>query len=139
MSMRVILIDPDWAFLQQARSYLESRGHHTICEADEADVLERARHWRPDIILISAELDAVSDGDLLERLADLRPRPAILLTAGLDRFDQAWRAWQHGADEVIFKPLLNTSELNVAIFSAMENTICPRRRDLETAGEALSA
>lgn len=139
MSMRVLIVDPDWAFLQQARSYLESRGHHTVYEPDTEAVIERARHWRPDMVMLSAELDAACDGDLVRQLSLLQPRPAILLTATLDRFDKAWRAWQHGGDEVLFKPMLNTSELNVAIFSAMQNAICPREGTLEPASEALSA
>ena len=90
VSMRVLIADPDWSFLQQTRSYLESRGHHTVYEPDTDVVLERARHWRPDVVMLSAELDDVCDGDLVEKLSALQPRPAILLTAALDSFDKAW-------------------------------------------------
>ena len=139
MSMRVLIADPDWSFLQQARSYLESRCHHTVYEPDTDVVVERAQHWRPDVVMVSAELEEVCNGDLVAQLSALQPRPAILLTAPLDCFDKAWRAWQHGGDEMIFKPMLNTSELNVAIFSAMENALCPREGALESTGQALSA
>lgn len=139
MSMKIMIVDPDWNFLQQVRSYLESRGNHTVYEPDTEAALERAEHWRPDVVIVSAELDHASSGDLLERLQAVKPRPAVLLTAPLDRFDKAWQAWQHGGDEVIFKPLLNTSELNVAIFSAMENAICPRPRSVPAASKAMSA
>jgi CheY-like chemotaxis protein len=137
--MKIMIVDPDWCFLQQARGYLESRGHHTIYEPHAQSALERAGHWHPDALLVSAELEEVADGTLLERLAALRPRPALLLTAALERFDKAWRAWQHGGDEVLFKPMLNTSELNVALFNAMENAVCPARRPVHQTGNALSA
>ncbi len=139
MSMRVLIADPDWVFLQQIRSYLESRGHHTVYEPDTDVVLERAGHWRPDVVMLSAELDDVCDGNLVEKLSALQPRPAILLTAALDSFDKAWRAWQHGGDEMLFKPMLNTSELNVAMFAAMENALCPREATPALTGQAMSA
>ena len=139
VSMRVLIIDPDWQFLRQARDYLEQRGHVTVHEAEPAAALKRAEHWKPDLVLASVELPPVSDGDLLQRLAHLQPRPAILLTAGLDRFDRAWRAWQRGGDEVLFKPLLHPSELHVAIVTAMEAAVCPKRRNLAQTSQKLSA
>ena len=139
MSMKIMIVDPDWSFLQQARSYLESRGNHTVFEPDTDAALERAAHWKPDLVMVSAELEQAHSGDLLEKLHAIKPRPAVLLTAPLERFDRAWQAWQHGGDEVVFKPLLNTSELNVAIFSAMENAICPRARVMPAASKAMSA
>ena len=79
------------------------------------------------------------NGDVLERFADLWPRPAVLLTANLDAFAEAWRAWQRGGDELIFKPLMHPSELHVAIVTALENTICPRRRQAPAPALARSA
>jgi len=126
--MKVLIVDPDWHFFFQTRDILESCGHCVVQEQAPQAALERAEHWQPDLILVSAELPETAEGDLLQSLAELRPRPAILLTAGLDRFDKAWRAWQHGGDDVLFKPVLHPSELHVAIITARENALCPPRR-----------
>lgn len=130
MSMKVLIADPDWYFLRQARDYLESRGDYVAHENSADPALRRAAHWRPDLIMVSAELPECCDGDLLSAFDKLQPRPAIILTAALERFDKAWRAWQRGGDEVIIKPVLHTSEFHVAVVAALKNSVCPRRPEL---------
>ena len=127
MSMKVLIVDSDGRFVGQARDILESCGHYVVHEPRPEQALARARKWRPDVTLISAELPAASEGDLLRRFGDVRPRPAVLLVASLDRFDKAWQAWQRGGDEVLFKPMLQPSELHVSILVARENALLPRR------------
>jgi len=139
MSMKVLIVDPDWYFLRQARDFLEPRGHITLHEPDPEQGCLRAERWKPDVAILSAELASCCDGDLLARFHGLRPRPAILLTANLDQFGKAWRAWQRGGDEMLFKPLMHRSELHVAIFAALENTVCPRRRAAPRGAAAISA
>ena len=127
MSMRVLIADPDWHFLRQARDYFESHGHYVVQEADPDAAARRAEHWKPDLLIVSAELPACCDGDLLKTFDALQPRPAIILTAPLERFDKAWRAWQRGGDEMIIKPVLHASELHVAVVTALKNAVDPRR------------
>ncbi|KKK62960.1 hypothetical protein LCGC14_2999120 [marine sediment metagenome] len=128
MSMKIMIVDPDWYFLSQARGILEDCGHQVAQQSDPAEAMERAAQWRPDVILANVELPEVSDGELLGQFAAIRPRPAILLVSALDRFDKAWHAWQRGGDEVLFKPILHPSELHVAIRVARENALCPEKR-----------
>ena len=136
MSMKVLIADPDWRFLRQARDYLESRAHYVAHEASPHAAAGRAAHWKPDVIIVSAELPQCCDGQLLHTFEGLQPRPAIILTAALDAFDKAWRAWQRGGDEVIIKPVLHVSELHVAIVAALKNAVSPRRPAI--AGEPLA-
>jgi DNA-binding NtrC family response regulator len=139
MSMKVLIVDADWYFLRQARAYLEARGHHTIHEPDPAKALGRMFHWKPDVVIVDAELASAREGDLLAQLESFHPRPAVLLTSALDQFDKAWRAWQKGGDEVLFKPVMHASELHVAIVTAMENASLPRRERTLDQPTALSA
>jgi len=139
MSMKILIVETDWFFLRQARGFLEPRGHLTLYEPDPERALQRAEHWKPDVAIISAEREECCTGDVLERFARLRPRPAILLTAALARFGDAWRAWQHGGDELLLKPLVHTAELHAAIVAARENALCPRPRPLAARPAALSA
>ena len=131
MSMRILIVDHDRSFLEEVRELLEPRGHLVVNETDPNFALERARRWRPDLVMVSAELEACSQGDMLERLRQLRPAPAVLLTSHLDRFDLAWQAWQKGGDELLLKPILQPSQLQVAMMTALQNALCPRRQIVE--------
>ncbi|MDY7011846.1 MAG: response regulator [Planctomycetota bacterium] len=128
MSMKILVVDSDLPFLRKTRDLLEPRGHHVVHEADTDDALRRSLKWHPDVIMVSTEYDSCCDGALLGDFSRLRPRPAILLTSEMTDFDRAWRAWRRGGDEVLFKPLLHSSELHTAIMSARQNALCPSRR-----------
>lgn len=139
MSMKVLIVDSDWSFVRQAADVLEPCGHHVVQEARPRQALAAALKWRPDVILVSAEMPQVCGGELLGSLSDLQPRPAVLLVSALGRFDKAWQAWRRGGDEVLFKPMLHPSELHVAIMIARENAVLPRRRHVTAEPAAKSA
>ena len=128
MAMKILIADPDWHFLRQAREHLEPMGHLIVHEADPEAALERAESWKPDIVMLSAELPECSDGEMLAALDSIQPKPAVILTAGLEKFAEAWRAWQRGGHELIIKPVLHPSELHVALIVALKNALTPCQR-----------
>ena len=118
MSMKVLLSDCDWRFTRQVCAYLESRAHLAVTCTDVAEAAQRAESWRPDLVILGAEL---AEKGLLERIYRLDPRPAVLLTEHMARYDRAWRVWQDGGDELLMKPIFKPEELQEAIVTAMEN------------------
>ena len=130
MSLKVLIADPDWRFTQQASSFLESHAHLVVREAHADQALRQAKHWRPDLVMVAAEL---AEEGLLEALQAVRPRPAVLLTGWLDRYDRIWRAWQRGGDELLIKPVLKSQELHAAIVTALENAAIGIRKRLTAA------
>jgi len=124
--MKVLIVDGDWHFSQQVTAFLESRAHLVVYEPHPRAAAERARKWQPDLVILSAEL-ALRD-DFIESLPGLKPRPAVLLTERVDRFDRAWRAWQKGGDELLIKPVLGLGDLHAAIVTARENAVAGVRR-----------
>jgi len=133
MSMKVLIADPDWRFAEHATSYLESRAHLVVHETQAERALKQATHWKPDLVIAAAEL---AGNGLLEALGRLQPRPAVLLTDWMDRFDRVWRAWQHGGDELLMKPVFNVEELHASIVTAMENAAVGTRRRERLAASA---
>ena len=127
MSLKVLIADPDWRFARQASSFLESHAHLVVLESRPSQALAQAEHWRPDLVILAAEL-ADKHRDLMESLYDIRPRPAVLLTGWLDHYDRAWRAWQIGGDELLIKPVLKSQELLMAIVTALENAATGTRK-----------
>ncbi len=124
MSMKVLVIDPDWRFAKQAAKHLESLAHHVVTETHRTAALGRLAHWRPDLVIAAAE---VLDTPLIDTLHGLEPRPAVLLTGWMDRTALAWRVWQSCGDELLMKPVFRAAELHAAIVSALENAAAGTR------------
>lgn len=118
MSMKVLIADADWRFARQATGYLESHAHLVVGHSNIVDAVKQAEHWQPDLVILAAEL---AEKGLLDQLQALTPRPAILMTEHMDRYDRAWRMWQKGGDELLMKPVFKAEELHQAIIIAMEN------------------
>ena len=138
MSMKILIIDSDWRFVNHVREHLERFGHYVVHQPDAKKALQQVSKWRPDIIMVDCAIEACSNGDLLQVFGQLIPRPVVLLTSYMDDFQRAWRAWQHGGDELLFKPILHISELHTAIATAMKNAAHPYLRP-RARGVALSA
>jgi len=134
MSMKVLIVEPDWRFARMASAYLESHAHLAVQEGRLDDAIRRAAHWQPDLVIVAAE---VAEDGFLDLLSELSPRPAVLLTGWLDRYDIAWRAWQKGGDELLMKPVFTSDELHEAIVTALENAASGARR--ARTGKAASA
>jgi CheY-like chemotaxis protein len=130
MSLKVLIADPDWRFTEQASTYLESHAHLVVCEAGTKEARAQALHWKPDLVILSAEL---ANRGLLEPVMALKPRPAVLLTGRMDRFDLAWKAWQKGGDELLMKPIFTVDELHQAVVTALENRTTGTRRTRQAA------
>jgi len=117
MSMKVMIVDTDWRFAGQAMGYLESHAHLAVHEADPQAALEKAKSWRPDMVILAAEMA----DKLMHSLYAMNPRPAVMLTSWMDRYDLAWRAWQTGGDELLMKPVLTEDDLQLAVLATLEN------------------
>jgi DNA-binding response OmpR family regulator len=122
--MNVLIVDPDWHFTQQAMATLERKGSVVLAQPDPAHALNQACAWRPDVVIVAAEL---AGSGIIEDLAALPQRPGVLLTGWMDRTDRVWRAWQRGGDELLMKPLLDPAELHPAIVAALESAATGER------------
>ncbi len=130
MSLKILICDTDYRFVERATRFLASHGHQVMSEAIPSEALDLTRRWRPDIIVLASESADREDDSFMRELQQVEPRPAILLTGQLDRFDAAWRAWRRGGDELLLKPVIHAWELHTAIISALE-LASPKRRAAE--------
>ena len=118
-TLRILICDPDQEFVRAAKKILSSEGHTVMAEAGLPSAVRLALKGHPNVIILPSEFVDDPGADLFAEVIDsLTPRPAILLTCRMARFDLAWLAWQKGADDCMFKPLLGEHELKDAIARA---------------------
>jgi DNA-binding response OmpR family regulator len=122
--MKVLVLDPDWRFAQQARDYLEAHAHLVVHHTSSERAVDKVAHWRPDLVIVSDEL---CENGLLGELHGCDDRPAVLLTGWMERYDRVWRMWQEGGDELLMKPMFNIDDLHESIVVALENAITGER------------
>jgi two-component system, LytTR family, response regulator AlgR len=137
VSLKVLICDTDQRFVSRAERFLASHGHQVVTEQLPDTALELARSWKPDVLVLSSEAADQQADSFMHELRDLNPRPAILLTGQLDRFDAAWRAWRKGADELLLKPVLHAWEIHTAILAAIE--AAPAKRSAPVLSPAVPA
>jgi DNA-binding response OmpR family regulator len=118
-TLRILICDGDREFVQAAKRILGSEGHTVVAEADLCKAARLALKSTPDVVVLPSEFADNPNADIIiELIHHLTPRPAILLTMQMARFDLARKAWHKGADHSVFKPLLGGQELNAAIAQA---------------------
>ena len=85
MTRRILLVDDEPAFTRLLRLNLERLGRYELWEAnDSRDVLETARAFRPDVILMDLAMPDPDGSALAADLhndPDLRRVPVLFLTA----------------------------------------------------------
>jgi len=114
--LKILICDPDRKFVQTARRILGSEGHTVVVEANLCEAARLALKNIPDVVVLPSEFANDPNADLIiEIIHHMTPRPAVLLTIQMARFDIARKAWLKGADGTLFKPILQDQELKAAI------------------------
>jgi ActR/RegA family two-component response regulator len=126
--MRIMIVESDWPFTLRATRYFESRGDLAVRQSPER-MVGHARKWKPEVIVLAAEF--VTD-ERMNALGSIDHAPAILLTEHMSEFARAWRAWQRGGDELLMKPVFQSSELQEAVVSAVEHATLPAHWSRQT-------
>jgi CheY-like chemotaxis protein len=123
----VLIIDDDSLMRSVVRDMLKAAGFNTLEAADGAEGVERARHGRPDVILLDVIMPEMDGYTTCERLkADelTKAIPVIFVTVTPDRTLNR-RAYALGAFACVPKPFRREALLAV-VQTALAKT--PPRR-----------
>ncbi len=106
--MRVLIIEDESQIARWVDNYFRQAGYDTVVEADGRKGLDRARTWRPDLIILDLNLPEIDGLDICRMLRqDPRPEIAhvliIMLTARAEEIDRLL-GLEIGADDYVTKP-----------------------------------
>lgn len=133
--MKIIIVDSDWRFVSKATRYFESFAD-AVLQQSAFSLVSQAETWQPDLVILAAEY---ATENLLESLQTISPRPAVLITEHMSRYDRAWAAWQRGGDELLMKPVFKSQDLREAVQVAMQNAAVNPRYETTARRCAVSA
>jgi two-component system alkaline phosphatase synthesis response regulator PhoP len=99
----ILVVDDEPKIVKQARDYLENNGFRVVAAGDGQTALTRARHERPDLIVLDLNLPEVDGLDVCRALRRESDVPIIMLTARVGEVDRLI-GLELGADDYITKP-----------------------------------
>lgn len=120
---RIHLIDDDPSMLDLVRLVLEVSGHEVFAFLRAEDSLEALGHDRPDAVVLDLMLTGM---DGFEYLAAIRANPEsarvpVLVCSALREASCRTRAFKHGADDFVVKPV-EPEELVARVDRLVERT-----------------
>ena len=81
----LVIVDDNKDFLASARAMLCEEGFDVVaCISDPSLVVDHVRLLAPAVVLLDIQLPSISGFELARRLADLRPRPVVVLISSRD-------------------------------------------------------
>jgi two-component system, NtrC family, response regulator HydG len=121
---RILAVDDEPDTLEALREILEAWGHKVQTATDGHDALQKARDFRPDLVLSDLAMPQTDGLWLLRALKEDLPDCPVMFLTGRATIDDAVEAIRQGAYDFIEKPL-DTARLKVSLARALE------RRDTE--------
>ncbi|MGC9457338.1 MAG: hypothetical protein ACP5DC_07410 [Halothiobacillaceae bacterium] len=119
--LTILVCDPDAEFVRGAGDALRAAGHHVLVAPDRSRAMGLLLGGKPQVVIVPSEaFNRPESEHMAAFIHGLPDRPAVIITMTLGRFDLAQQAWQLGADEAVFKPLLDDTELTDAVNRAMD-------------------
>ena len=122
---RVLVGDPDQLARRALTDSLRSDGRFTVIgqASDGVELVELARHYRPDVVLVATSLPGLDAVTACERIVRARPEIRVVVLATSPDLDLETRAVRAGASAFVVK----TEEID-----AIKRTV-----DLVAAGQAV--
>lgn len=81
----LVIVDDSQEFLASARAMLGEEGFDVVgCVSDPSLVVDLVRRLRPAVVLLDIQLPLVNGFELAGRLAELQPRPVVVLISSRD-------------------------------------------------------
>ncbi len=102
---RVLVVEDDPAMSLVITSAVVELGHDVEAVPTAELALDRARAWRPDLVLLDVHLPGRGGIDVLPDLQALDPRPAVVVLTAHPTADNAIDAMARGASAHLEKPI----------------------------------
>lgn len=81
----LIIVDDNPEFLASARAMLDDEGFDVIgCVSDPSMIIDEVLRLRPAVVLLDVQLPFTSGFDVAGQLAELEPRPIVILISSRD-------------------------------------------------------
>lgn len=120
MPERILIVDDEPSILTLVEYHLRKAGYAVATAEDGTQALEKARHERPDLIVLDVMLPDLDGFEVCRELRKTANTPIIFLTARDDAIDRIV-GLELGADDYLTKPF-NPRELTARVKAILRRT-----------------
>lgn len=122
MSSKVVIVDDDRLIRERCAEVLAGRGFHVLMAERGAELLEKIRQERVDVVLLDLVLPDGAGTDLLPFIREIDPDLPVVIITGYAALENAVEAMKRGAYDFIEKPVQPDVLLN-AVHRALEKRL----------------
>jgi DNA-binding response OmpR family regulator len=128
MPSSVLVADDEKNIVQLVKLYLTNEGFRVETAQDGQEALEKARRFKPDIVVLDIMMPRLDGLEVCRRLRKESNVPVIMLTARGDDVDKIV-GLELGADDYVTKPF-NPRELVARVKAVLRRTQAPPDQDV---------
>src|SRR3990172_3531640 len=119
MADRILVVDDEAASRKGLRALLAREGYRVEEAADGHEALERARAFRPSVVIADLVMPKMDGLEMLTALQDDLPFTTIIILTGQGTIETAVQAMKAGAYDYLTKPV-DVTRLGVVLKKALE-------------------
>ena len=120
MPGKILVVDDEPMVTEVVERYLRLNGYDVMTAGDGRDGLDRARTWRPDLVILDIMLPGMDGIEVCRQIREREALPVILLTAKGEEFDKIL-GLEMGADDYVVKPF-SPGELVARVHSVLRRS-----------------
>jgi DNA-binding NtrC family response regulator len=125
INMKIFIVEPDRHFSRAIIHYLRSYPDFEFSVFNTLEKCITHFHVKPDIIILSDDLDGLDRSEILLLLKNRLPQAEVIMTSAGKKIDQIRDYMKQGAFDFIIKNGNSLSYIEMAITSIIRNRNIP--------------
>ena len=118
MTRRILIVDDEQGIRAALGQLLEFEGYQVRTCANAVDGLGEYAKFQPHLVFMDVKMAGIDGLEALRRLRELDPRAVVVMISGHATIQTAVEATQHGAYDILEKPL-DTDRILVTLRNAL--------------------
>ena len=120
MSRRVLIVDDEQGIRAALGQLLEYEGYEVRAVGNAADGLTEYERFKPHLVFMDVKMAGIDGIEALKRLRQMDPSAVVVMISGHATIQTAVEATQHGAYDILEKPL-DTDRILVTVRNALQH------------------
>ena len=120
MNRRVLIVDDEQGIRAALGQLLEYEGYEVRSVGNAADGIAEYEKWKPHLVFMDVKMAGIDGIEALKRLRQIDPSAVVVMISGHATIQTAVEATQHGAYDILEKPL-DTDRILVTLRNALQH------------------